>query len=134
MADAANVESKGTSGLIAASRVTGTNVYNKEGKEIGSVQDLMIDKRSGNITYAIISFGGFLGLGTGHYPLPWKAFKYDMGLGGYVTEIIAPQLQGAPSHPKDSEPDWTGGYESRTHDYYNSDKFARLVVPYPNSL
>jgi sporulation protein YlmC with PRC-barrel domain len=134
MADAANVESKGTSGLIAASKVTGTNVYNKEGKEIGSVQDLMIDKRSGNISYAVVSFGGFLGLGTDHFPMPWKAFKYDMGLGGYLTDISPPQLKGAPSHPKDGGSDWSSDYEKRTHDYYNSDKFVGLVVPYPNSI
>jgi sporulation protein YlmC with PRC-barrel domain len=134
MVDAENVESKGTTGLIAASKVTGTNVYNKEGKEIGSVQELMIDKRSGNISYAVVSFGGFLGLGADHYPLPWKAFKYDMGLGGYVTDITPPQLKGAPSHPSDGGSDWSSDYEKRTDDYYNSDKFARLVVPYPNSL
>jgi sporulation protein YlmC with PRC-barrel domain len=134
MVDVANLENKEAAALIAASKVTGTNVYSSEGKEIGSVHDLMIDKRSGNISYAIVSFGGFLGLGTDHFPLPWKAFKYDMGFGGYVTEITPPQLKGAPSYPRDDEPDWSDDYEKRAHDYYSSDKFVGPVVPYPNSL
>jgi PRC-barrel domain len=108
-------------------------LYHPDGKEVGSVNELMIDKKSGNISYAVISFGGFLGLGSDYYPLPWKALRYDTRLDGYVTEITAPQLDGAPKYSKGTDPDWRDDYDTRIHDYYGSDKFIGLV-PYPNSL
>jgi sporulation protein YlmC with PRC-barrel domain len=128
-----NLTGTQTSKLIGASKVTGAALHNVKGEKVGSVHDLMIDTSSGTIAYAIISFGGFFGLGGDYYPLPWKALKYDMGLGGYVTEITAPQLEGAPTHPRDENFDWTGGYEARMNEYYGSDKF-RGLMPFPNSF
>jgi sporulation protein YlmC with PRC-barrel domain len=128
-----NVADKQKVGLIAASKVTGADLYNARGDRVGTVDDLMIDKRSGTISYAIISFGGFLGLGADHYPLPWKALRYDMELGGYVTEISAPQLEGAPSYSKGEDPDWSDDYETRMRDYYRRDQF-KGVMPFPNSF
>src|SRR3954467_2675851 len=61
-----------TSGnLIAASQVTGTNVYNRAGEKLGDVYDVMLDKQTGKVEYAIMSFGGFLGIGDAYHPLPW---------------------------------------------------------------
>ena len=59
--------------LIAAEKVTGTNVYNPAGEKLGSVEDIMIDKISGKAIYAVMSFGGFLGIGDRHHPLPWAS-------------------------------------------------------------
>ena len=62
-----------TSGrLIAADKVEGTTVYNGAGENLGSVEDIMLDKMSGKACYAVLSFGGFLGMGTKQYPLPWE--------------------------------------------------------------
>jgi len=61
------------------------NVYDSTGNKIGSVDHLMIDKVSGNVRYAVLSFGGVLGLGHSHYPLPWNAIKYDTNSEGFVT-------------------------------------------------
>ena len=69
--------------LIAASKVNGTTVYNTAGEKLGSVYDVMIDKRSGKAEYAILSFGGFLGIGDSYHPLPWQSLTYDERQGGY---------------------------------------------------
>ncbi len=70
--------------LIAASKVNGTAVYNGDGEHLGSVYDILLDKRSGHADYAILSFGGFLGIGDRYHPLPWSQLRYDTQLGGYV--------------------------------------------------
>jgi sporulation protein YlmC with PRC-barrel domain len=75
-----------TSGsLIAAEKVEGTNVYNLDGEKLGTVDDIMIDKVSGKAIYALMSFGGFLGIGEKYHPLPWSTLKYDESKGGYLV-------------------------------------------------
>ena len=130
----ATIDGKQTSSLIVASKVTGATLYNLKGEQLGSVHDLMIDKRSGNISYAIISFGGFLGLGTDYYPLPWKALRYDMGLGGYVTDITGPQLEGAPTFSEAEQAGLTGDDEMRMYNYYSNNERFKALLPFPNSI
>ena len=77
---------------IAASRVIGTSVYNTEGKSIGSVEDVMLDKTSNGIMFAVIGFGGFLGIGEKYHPLPWKMLTCDTRLGGYVVDLDRSKL------------------------------------------
>ena len=84
--------------LIAASKVNGTNVYNTAGEKLGSVYDVMLDKVSGRAEYAILSFGGFLGIGEKYHPLPWGQLKYDTGRGGYVIGLDRSRLEGAPAY------------------------------------
>ena len=82
--------------LIASSKVEGTAVYNAAGENLGEIDDLMIDKLSGKVAYAIMSFGGgFLGImGNQYHPLPWSVLKYDTGRGGYVVNLDKQQLEG----------------------------------------
>ena len=87
-----------TVSLISASKVQGTNVYNTDGDSLGEVYDVMIDKRSGKVAYAIMSFGGFLGVGEDYHPLPWNTLKYDTRQGGYVVGLTRQQLEGAPTY------------------------------------
>jgi hypothetical protein len=88
-----------TSGrLIAGSMVSGTSVYNLTGEKLGSVHDVMIDKMSGRIDYAILSFGGFLGIGDHFHPLPLSSLTYHEAVGGYVVDIDRDRLEGAPSY------------------------------------
>ena len=61
-----------TDSLIGSDKVEGTAVYGRDGRNIGSVQRVMIDKRSGKVAYAVVSFGGFLGMGEDYYPMPWS--------------------------------------------------------------
>ena len=84
--------------VIAASKVNGTNVYSEAGEKLGSVYDVMLDKMSGKAEYAVLSFGGFLGIGDRYYPLPWSQLSYDNRLGGYVVKLSRDRLQGAPAY------------------------------------
>jgi sporulation protein YlmC with PRC-barrel domain len=84
--------------LIAASKVNGTNVYNTAGEKLGSVYDVLLDKISGRTEYAILSFGGFLGIGDKYHPLPWNQLKYDTNQGGYVVNLDRRRLEGAPAY------------------------------------
>jgi sporulation protein YlmC with PRC-barrel domain len=103
--------------LISSEDVEGTSVYDMKGTQIGEVDHLMIDKVSGRATYAVLSFGGFLGLGHSHYPVPWGALKYDTSLDGYRTTISENQLKDAPQFSDDSWSDRE--WESRTHTHYD---------------
>ena len=96
-----------TSGrLIAADQVEGTSIYNPAGESLGSVEDVLIDKHSGKIAYAVVGFGGFLGIGDRHYPLPWEKLKYDTSMGGFVVDIDRRTLEGAPSYTSDETVGW----------------------------
>ncbi len=102
--------------LISSEDVEGTNVYDLKGSKIGDIDHLMIDKISGRVTYAVMSFGGFLGLGHSHYPLPWAALKYNPRLEGYETGVTEAQLKDAPAFSDDS---WSDrNWETQTHSYY----------------
>lgn len=105
--------------LIAASQVKGTNVYNRAGEKLGSVYDVMIDKRSGGTEYAIMSFGGFLGIGDNYHPLPWRSLTYDTQQGGYVADIDRSRLEAAPSYQSSDVGRWDDpAYGSTIDDYY----------------
>jgi sporulation protein YlmC with PRC-barrel domain len=103
--------------LISSEDVEGTAVYSTASEKIGTIDHLMIDKTSGKVTYAVMSFGGFLGLGHSHYPIPWAALKYDTELDGYITGITESQLRDAPAFSDDSwqDRDW----EQRVYTHYN---------------
>ena len=87
-----------TSQLIASDKINGTAVYNRRGERLGSVYNFMVNKRSGQVAYAVMSFGGFLGMGRSYHPLPWNELTFDTSLGGYVVNRSKEQLEGAPSY------------------------------------
>ena len=110
-----------TSGtLIAAEKVKGTNVYNLAGDKLGSVDDIMIDKVSGRAIYAVMSFGGFLGMGEKFHPLPWATLKYDAQKGGYVVNLDKKVLEDAPYYDSGSEFAWTPDYGRKVDSYYGT--------------
>jgi hypothetical protein len=112
-------EERETGTLIGSDKVEGTAVYGPDETKVGSIERVMIDKQSGKVSYAVLSFGGFLGMGDDHYPLPWQSLKYDTNLGGYRTGITQQQLEGAPKYGSDN--DWNWGDQTRTRavdDYY----------------
>ena len=117
--DTGSVATDETSRLIASDKVEGTAVYNRQGERLGSVDNFMVDKRSGQVEYAVMSFGGFLGIGDSYHPLPWKSLKYDTSMGGYVVDLDKNRLQGAPSYASSETPDWSDpSYGRRIDDYY----------------
>ncbi len=113
---------KDTSGrLIAADQVEGTHIYNRAGENLGTVEDVMIDKISGKIAYAVAGFGGFLGIGNRHYPLPWEKLTYDPGMGGFVVDVDKRTLEGAPSYADTETASWEDPtWGKRVYDYYGA--------------
>lgn len=102
--------------LISSEDVEGCFVFNLEGEEIGEIDHLMIDKASGQVLYAVMSFGGFLGLGHSHYPVPWSKLSYDTRLNGYKMDVSEIQLRDAPEFSDDS---WSNReWERIIHDHY----------------
>ena len=107
-----------TATLIASNKVEGTAVYNRDGERLGSIQNFMVDKVSGNAQYAVLSFGGFLGLGQDYYPLPWSMLTYDTDKGGYVVDLDKSQLENAPRYSGGEEPKYDSDYGRSVYDYY----------------
>lgn len=104
---------------IRATTVNGTDVFDGDGTHIGHIDDIVLSKRTGSAVYAILSFGGFLGLGERHHPLPWQSLHYDDGLAGYVVNVSREQLEGAPSYQRGSDPDWNDpDFDKRIAGYY----------------
>ena len=109
------------SAVISSDKVEGTAVFNPAGDKLGSVDDLMIDKLSGQIRYAVLEFGGFLGIGTDRYPLPWNMLKYDTQMEGYVVPLDKKKLEQAPRYDESDVPDYTPDYGRRVYNYYGMD-------------
>jgi sporulation protein YlmC with PRC-barrel domain len=107
--------------LINAERVEGTSVYNPQGDKLGTIDDIMIDKVSGKAIYAIMSFGGFLGIGEKQHPLPWSSLTYDEDKEGFVVNLDKRKLEEAPTlDPDDEDFVWTPDYGRRVDQYYGA--------------
>ncbi len=107
-----------TSSLIASDMVEGTAVYIRDGEKIGRILNFMVNKHSGQVEYAVMSFGGFLGMGEDHYPLPWKKLKYVVARHGFVVDIDKDKLANAPKHDRGNEPVYDATYGLIVNSYY----------------
>lgn len=107
--------------MISSDKVEGTHVYNSAGDKLGSVDDLIIDKRSGQVRYAVLEFGGFLGMGTDRYPMPWSMLKYDTVKEGYVVPLDKALLDNAPHYADTDAPAYTNDYGRKVNGYYGID-------------
>ena len=103
--------------LVASDRVSGTDVYDARGDKIGYVERFFIEKVSGRAVYALMSFGGFLGVGEDHYPIPWARLHYDTSLGGYRVDLTEKDLEDAPKWI-DGEPIVDSAWDERVHAHY----------------
>ena len=107
--------------LIASDRVEGTMVRRPGREKIGKIERLMIDKISGNVAYAVLSFGGFLGIGEKHLPIPWSKLKFDRVMQSYEVDISDEELGKAPSYAADKDFDWGDrSQEQQVHDFYKA--------------
>lgn len=97
-----------TGGLISADKVQGTEIYNSRGDHLGEVESVMIDKLSGKVAYAVVTFGGFLGIGAERRAMPWSVLDYNVDRGGYVVNVADDILKKAPLYTDDSrrDPAW----------------------------
>ena len=112
------MEDRETFSLIGSDKVEGTNVYGADGEKVGYIERVMIDKISGKVSYAVLSFGGLLGIGDDHYPLPWQSLKYDTSLGGYITGVTADRLRDAPKYRDETSWNWSDPGAGRSVDIY----------------
>lgn len=108
-----------SSKLISSDRVKGTEVYGTDGKHIGEIDRLMIDKVSGHVEHVMMGFGGFLGLGEKHYAIPWAKLKYDTEVGGYVTDLTAEMVRDAPEYDPGIIDEEERAYR-KVNDYYST--------------
>lgn len=113
-----------TARLIGSDKVVGTNVRNSHGDKIGSIERIMIDKRTGKAAYAVMSFGGFLGMGQDYVALPWHVLRYSENLDAYEVNVTEDQLRGAPAVGGG----WDTGavnrdWERNIHNYYGVDPY-----------
>ena len=105
--------------LISSDKVEGTSVYNRNGDNLGTIDHLMIDKISGQVEYAVMSTGGFLGIGENYSPVPWDSLVYDVNLGGYVMDADRPRLEQAPRFTSKAQPNWSDrSYAERVDEYW----------------
>ena len=112
-----------THSLIGSDKVDGTAVYGADQRKIGSVERVMIDKLSGKVAYAVISYGGFLGMGEEYYPTPWSNLKYDTNLGGYLVNLTKDQLEQAPKYANENDWQWSRENDKRVYDYYRASPY-----------
>jgi hypothetical protein len=110
-----------TDRLIASNKVEGTPVYGREGERLGTIYNFMVDKRSGQVEYAVMSYGGFLGMGQRYFPLPWRILDYDVNEGGYHIDMDDRDLERAPSFDREDEPRFNRNYSARVHRWYGLD-------------
>ena len=111
------LDKRETSNLIGSDKVEGTPVCRSN----GDIERVMIDKISGKVAYAVMSFGGFLGMGEDHYPLPWSVLTYNPILGGYEVELTEQQLKNAPKYSRHESWDWADRQRTQeVTDYYGT--------------
>lgn len=114
----------GHTSAIRAQKVIGTSVKDAGGARIGKVEDIVLDKLSNNIMFAVVGFGGFLGAGEKYHPLPWSTLEYDEEEGGYVVNLTRQQLEAAPAYSMDELTRGDGGqFRDRVYDYYKATRY-----------
>jgi PRC-barrel domain len=110
--------------LIGSDKVEGTSVYRSNGEKIGTIERLMLDKKHGCVAYAVMSFGGFMGIGHDHYPLPWSLLRYNPEFDGYEVNLSDRELNSAPKYGQHDTWDWGDrAGEKKVCDFYK-------VAPY----
>ena len=112
--------SSGHTTAILASKVKGTPVYNSQGEKVGTVEDIVLDKTSNNIMFAVLGSGGVLGMGEKYRPIPWSVLDYDQKMGGYVVPLDRKTLDKAPAYQMEdlTRGDGGGAIMSETYTYY----------------
>ena len=111
-----------TGRLISSEKVEGTSVENPDGENLGVIRDVMIDKISGQVAYAVLKYGSFLGMGGKLFALPWEVLEYDTERSAYVIDLPEDQLRGAPSYDETAEPNWSDpAWNKSVYDYYGAD-------------
>jgi sporulation protein YlmC with PRC-barrel domain len=110
----------GHTSVIRAKKVIGTAVKDPSGKKIGVIEDVVLDKQSNNIIFAVVGFGGFLGVKEKFHPIPWESLDYDETQDGYVVDYTREQLEAAPAGSIEELTRNDGEFRERTYEYYKA--------------
>src|SRR5712675_1717723 len=114
----------GHTSAIRAKKVIGTSVHDGSGRKIGAIEDVVLDKQSDSIMFAVVGFGGFLGVGEKYHPIPWSSLDYSESAGAYVVPFTEDQLRAAPSGSIDELTREDGlTVRDRTFDYYKTPRY-----------
>ena len=116
--------------IMDAKTLTGDGVVNTKGEDLGKIEAIMLDVASGHIAYAVLSFGGFLGMGTKLFALPWAIFTLDAGEKRFILDVSKEKLESAEGFDKDrwpsmADPEWA----TRLHTYYGVTPYWRSEYP-----
>jgi sporulation protein YlmC with PRC-barrel domain len=118
--DSSMTTATGHTRAILASKVKGTAVYNASGDKIGHVEDVMLDKLSNNIMFAVLGFGGMLGMGEKYHPIPWSVLDYDQSKGGYVVRMNKDELEKSPAYDLEDLTHDDAAVRTETYNYYHA--------------
>ena len=112
---------KGAANLLSAATISGDDVCNMQGEKLGTIQDIMLDLQTGRIRYAVLSSGGFLGMGDRLFAVPWKEFKQDKENKRFLLDVDTERLKKAPGFDKDNWPNMAdAGWNSSVESYYDT--------------
>ena len=107
--------------LMGADTLLGNDVVNARDEDLGDIKEIMLDMRTGLVSYAVLSFGGFLGLGEKLFAVPWSALKLDTNNKRFVLDVNMDRLESAPGFDKDDWPDMADtAWEKGVHDFYGT--------------
>ncbi len=109
--------------LMGADTLIGNDVYNLQEEDLGDIEEIMLDMQTGEVCYAVLSFGGFLGIGDKLFAVPWKSLKLDTANKRFILDVNKEKLESAPGFDKDDWPDMAdSSWQNKVHSYYGSDK------------
>jgi sporulation protein YlmC with PRC-barrel domain len=107
--------------LMGADTLMGEDVYNRQEEDLGDIKEIMIDMQSGRIAYAVLSFGGLLGMGDKLFAVPWQALELDTANKRFILDVSKDRLESAPGFDKDRWPDMASSeFTSQVHTFYGT--------------
>ena len=111
-------------GLMGANTLDGNDVFNRKDEDLGDIKEIMIDMGTGRVAYAVLSYGGFMGIGDKLFAVPWHALTLDTANKRFVLDVEKDRLDNAPGFDKDQWPDMADtAWAKEVHEYYG-------VTPY----
>jgi len=114
----------GHTSAIRATTVIGTSVHDASGSKIGEIEDIMLDKLANHIMFAVVSFGGFLGVAEKYHPVPWSSLKFDKSKDSYIVDFTKEQLEAAPAGSIDELSRNDGqDFRNRAFEYYKAPRY-----------
>ncbi len=124
--------SDNTRRVLAAGTLTGDRVTNRANEDLGSIEEIMIDLESGQVAYAVVSFGGFLGLGDKLFAIPWNSFEIDTDRREFLLDVDKATLEAAPGFDKDNWPNFADNtFGADVHTHYGQKPYWEPVVREP---